>query len=97
MELTARLQRLNEARLTELFDPPTEQRELVRRYTLSETDLTAINRGAAVITTASATPSCAATCDIPVALCALVSGRQPLCWHLLLNRLDVLPASIDTY
>ena len=40
----ARLQRLNEAQITELFDPPTEQRELVRHYTLSETDLTAINR-----------------------------------------------------
>jgi TnpA family transposase len=34
---------LNETQLTELFDPPTEQRELVRHYTLSETDLAAIN------------------------------------------------------
>jgi hypothetical protein len=40
----ARQQRLNEAQIAELFDPPTEQRELVRHYTLSDIDLTAINR-----------------------------------------------------
>jgi hypothetical protein len=38
----ARQQRLNETQIAELFDPPTEQRELVRHYTLSETDLAAI-------------------------------------------------------
>ena len=40
----ARRQRLSEAQIAELFDPPTEQRELVRHYTLSAADLAAIRR-----------------------------------------------------
>lgn len=40
----SRHQRLNETQIVELFDPPTEQRELVRHDMLSETDLTAIKR-----------------------------------------------------
>jgi len=40
----ARRQRLGEAQIAELFDPPTEQRELVRHYTLSDADLAAIRR-----------------------------------------------------
>ncbi len=40
----AQRQRLSETQIAELFDPPTEQRELVRHYTLSETDLAAIAR-----------------------------------------------------
>ena len=40
----ARRQRLSEIQIAELFDPPTEQRELVRYYTLSEVDLAAIAR-----------------------------------------------------
>lgn len=40
----ARRQRLNETQIAELFDPPTEQRELVRHFTLSEGDLVAIRR-----------------------------------------------------
>jgi hypothetical protein len=32
----ARPQQLNEAQIAELFDPPTEQRELVRHFTLSD-------------------------------------------------------------
>jgi TnpA family transposase len=35
---------LSEIQIAELFDPPTEQRELVRYYTLSEADLAAIAR-----------------------------------------------------
>ena len=31
----ARPQRLSEAQIAELFDPPTEQRDLVRHFTLS--------------------------------------------------------------
>ena len=38
----ARRQQLSETQTAELFDPPTEQRELVRHYTLSEADLAAI-------------------------------------------------------
>jgi len=38
----ARPQRLNEAQIAELFDPPTEQREPIRHYTLSAADLAAI-------------------------------------------------------
>jgi TnpA family transposase len=39
-----RRQQLSEAQIVTLFDPPTEQRELVRHYTLSDADLTAIRR-----------------------------------------------------
>jgi hypothetical protein len=35
---------LSETQIAELFDPPTEQHELIRHYTLSETDLAAIAR-----------------------------------------------------
>ena len=40
----ARRQRLSETQLAELFEPPTEQRELVRHYTLANADLVAIRR-----------------------------------------------------
>jgi TnpA family transposase len=40
----ARRQHLTETEIAELFDPPTEQRELVRHYTLSDVDLAAIRR-----------------------------------------------------
>ncbi len=39
-----RRQRLTASQITELFDPPAEQRELVRHFTLSEADLAAIAR-----------------------------------------------------
>jgi len=35
---------LSETQIAELFDPPTDQRELVRHYTLSDADLAAIRR-----------------------------------------------------
>lgn len=41
----ARRQHLTDAQIAELFDPPTDQRELVRHYTLSDADLAAIRRG----------------------------------------------------
>jgi TnpA family transposase len=40
----ARRQQLSETQIAALFDPPTEQRELVRHYTLSEADLAAVAR-----------------------------------------------------
>jgi TnpA family transposase len=40
----ARRQRLSEAQIAELFDPPTEPRELVRHFTLSAADLVTIRR-----------------------------------------------------
>ena len=40
----ARRQQLTEAQIIELFDPPSDQRELVRHYTLSDADLAAIRR-----------------------------------------------------
>jgi len=40
----ARRQQLGEVQVAELFNPPTEQRELVRHYTLSDADLAAIRR-----------------------------------------------------
>lgn len=52
---------LTGTQLAELFDPPTDQRELVRHYTLSAGDLAMIQRcrGAP---TASAMRLCFATC-----------------------------------
>jgi len=41
--VTRRL-RLNETQIAELYEPPTEQRELVRHFTLSAADLAAIRR-----------------------------------------------------
>ncbi len=41
----ARRQHLTDAQIVELFNPPTDQRELVRHYTLSDADLAAIRRG----------------------------------------------------
>jgi hypothetical protein len=58
-----RRQQLTEAQIAALFDPPTDQRELVRHYTLSAADLAAIRRVVAIII-ASATPSCFAICAI---------------------------------
>jgi TnpA family transposase len=40
-----RRQQLNEAQAAMLFDPPEDQREMIRHYTLSATDLAMINRG----------------------------------------------------
>ncbi len=40
----ARRQQLTETQVADLFDPPTEQRELVRHYTLSAADLAAVRR-----------------------------------------------------
>ena len=39
-----RWHRLSKIQITELFEPPTEPRELVRHFTLSKADLTAIGR-----------------------------------------------------
>ncbi len=40
----ARRQRLSEAQVAELFEPPTSQRDLVRHFTLTEADLVAVRR-----------------------------------------------------
>ena len=40
----ARRQRLSETQIAELFDPPAEQRELVRHFTLSPADIAAVLR-----------------------------------------------------
>jgi TnpA family transposase len=92
----ARRQRLNEVQLTELFDPPIEQRELVRHYTLSETDLTAINRcrgdhnrlGYALM-----------RCYLRHPGRAMRIGERPPTALLVFiaEQIDVPPASIDTY
>ena len=76
----ARRQRLSETQIAELFEPPTEQRELVRHYTLSDADLAAIRRcrgdhnrlGYALM-----------LCYLrfPAAHCASASDRRPRCWR----------------
>jgi len=80
----ARQQRLNDAQIAELFDPPTEQRDLVRHYTLSASDLAAINRcrgdhnrlGYALMRCYLRYPGRAMRTDerIPAALLAFVAG-----------------------
>jgi hypothetical protein len=40
----ARRQRLTDYQIAELFEPPTERHELVRHFTLSDTDLAAVER-----------------------------------------------------
>jgi TnpA family transposase len=40
----ARRQRLSDIQIAELFDPPTDQRELVRHFTLSAADLASVQR-----------------------------------------------------
>ncbi len=92
----ARHQRLNEAQIAELFDPPTKQRELVRHYTLLETDLPAINRcrgdhnrlGYALMRCYLRYPGRAMRMNgrPPAALLAFVA-----------EQIDVLPTSIDKY
>ena len=39
-----RRQQLTETQIADLFDPPTEPRELVRHYTLTETDFAMVRR-----------------------------------------------------
>jgi hypothetical protein len=92
----ARHQRLNEAQIAALFDPPTEQRELVRHYTLSESDLTAIKRcrgdhnrlGHALM-----------RCYLRYPGRAMRIGERPAAALLafVAEQIDVLPESIDTY
>ena len=90
------VQRLNEAQIAELFDPPTEQRELVRHYTLSDTDLTAIKRcrgdhnrlGHALM-----------RCYLRYPGRAMRAGERPPAALLafVAEQIDVLPESIDKY
>ena len=92
----ARWQRLSEIQIAELFDPPTEQRELVRYYTLSEADLAAIARcrgdhnrlGLALM-----------RCYLRYPGRALQVGERPPAAMLefVAEQISVFPASIDEY
>ena len=92
----ARQQRLNTTQIAELFDPPTEQRELVRHYTLSESDLMAIKRcrgdhnrlGHALM-----------RCYLRYPGRAMRVGERPPAALLVFvaEQIDVLPESIDKY
>ena len=91
-----RRQQLTEAQIAALFDPPTEQRELVRHYTLSATDLAMIRRcrgdhnrlGQALMLCYLRYPGRPLKADErpPEALLSFVA-----------EQIDVLPASFDTY
>ena len=91
-----RRQRLSETQITELFEPPTEQRELVRHYTLSEADMAAILRcrgdhnrlGYALM-----------RCYLRFPGRALRAGERPLVPLLafIAAQLDILPDCIDEY
>jgi TnpA family transposase len=92
----ARRQRLSEIQIAELFDPPIEQRELVRHYTLSEADLAAIARcrgdhnrlGLALM-----------RCYLRYPGRALQVGERPPAAMLefIAEQISVFPASIDEY
>ena len=87
---------MTEAQIAALFDPPTEQRELVRHYTLSATDLAMIRRcrgdhnrlGQALMLCYLRYPGRPLKADErpPEALLSFVA-----------EQIDVLPASFDTY
>jgi len=87
---------LTEAQIAALFDPPIEQRELVRHYTLSATDLAMIRRsrgdhnrlGQALMLCYLRYPGRPLKADErpPEALLSFVA-----------EQIDVLPASFDTY
>ena len=57
----ARRQQLSETQLAELFDPPAEQRELVRHFTLPPEDLAAAQRCARLAV--APTPNCLTSCS----------------------------------
>ena len=87
---------MSETQIAELFDPPTEQRELVRHYTLSDTDLAAIARcrgdhnrlGHALM-----------RCYLRYPGRALHVGERPPAALLafIAEQIKVFPASIDEY
>jgi TnpA family transposase len=92
----ARWQRLSEAQIVELFDPPVEQRELVRHFTLLPEDLAAISRrrgdsnrlGYALM-----------LCYLRFPGRALRAGERPPSALLafVADQIGVLPDSIDEY
>jgi Domain of unknown function (DUF4158) len=92
----ARRQQLTKTQITELFEPPTEQRELVRHYTLSDADLAAIRRcrgdhnrlGYALM-----------LCYLRFPGRALRTGKRPPVPLLVFvaDQIEVLPDCIDEY
>jgi TnpA family transposase len=91
-----RRQQLSDAQIVAMFDPPTEQRDLVRHYTLSDADLAAIRRcrgdhnrlGHALM-----------LCYLRHPGRPLRTGERPPAALLafITEQIDVLPASIDAY
>ncbi len=91
-----RRQQLSEDEIVALFDPPTDQRELVRHYTLSDADITAIRRcrgdhnrlGHALM-----------LCYLRYPGRPLHPGERPPepLLAFVAEQLDVLPESIDEY
>lgn len=91
-----RRQQLSEAQIMALFDPPTEPRELVRHYTLSDADLAMIRRcrgdhnrlGQAIM-----------LCYLRYPGRPLRAGELPSkpLLAFVAEQLDVLPQSIDDY
>lgn len=91
-----RSQRLSTSQIAELFEPPTEQRELVRHFTLGEADLEAIRRcrgdhnrlGDALM-----------VCYLRFPGRPLRAGERPPSALLafVADQIDVLPDTIDEY
>jgi TnpA family transposase len=91
-----RRQQLSDAQIVAMFDPPTEQRDLVRHYTLSDADRASIRRcrgdhnrlGHALM-----------LCYLRYPGRPLRTGERPPDQLLafVAEQIDVLPASIDAY
>src|ERR1700720_4217533 len=91
-----RRQQLTKAQITALLDPPTDQRELVRHYTLSAEDLAAVRRcrgdhnrlGCALM-----------LCYLRYPGRPLKAGEQPPAQLIAFaaEQIDALPAAIEEY
>jgi TnpA family transposase len=91
-----RRQQLTEAQIATLFDPPIEQRELVRHYTLSVADLAMIRRSRGDHN----------RLGLALMLCYLRYPGRPLkmgerppgaMLSFVAEQIDVLPCSFDDY
>src|SRR6476469_6526475 len=84
-----RRQQLTEAQITALLDPPTDQRELLRHYTLSAADLAAIRRCRGDHNRLGM-PSCFAICYPGRPLKAGERPPRSLLWFIV-EQIDALP------
>jgi len=92
----AQWQRLSEAQITELFDPPAQRRELIRHFTLTAADLAAILR---CLGDSNRLGYGLMLCYLNYPGRALRAGERPPTELIdfVVEQLGVLPNSIDEY